>query len=520
MSLHEKINALHSFKDSLSENLIGIEKEGLRVAEDGSIAQSPHPESYGSALTHPEITTDFSEALVEIVTSPTKGANNVIDELAKINHYIYHHLPHTERFWPASMPCILRGKTNIPIAYYGESNLGKMKTVYRRGLANRYGSVMQAIAGIHFNYSFSLEFWESYLKVMASQSNVDSKQFISHHYMGLTRNILRYGWLVTYLFGASASVCKSFMHDYHDHNLEEFDDNTFYLPYATSLRMGDIGYQNSQEDKKGVKANYNSLHQYIYSLRAAMQTSCEDFEAIGVKKDEEYLQLNTSILQIANEYYSSVRPKPIIDGSDRPLAALLNDGIGYIELRSLDVNPLMKDGIDEEQVQFLESFMLYCLLEDSPTVSTAEINDIDINANLVAHRGREPGLHLKRYGEDLKLKDWGKAILKKINDCAVLLSKNHQKSVNKISRRIDNPDLTPSAQMLNEMKLKEKGFFEYTDQFSRKYQKLYKDLKISDDYFAELDKQKKLSNQKQLEIESEDRVCFDQFLVEYFSSDS
>jgi len=520
VSLHEKINSLHSFKDSLSENLIGIEKEGLRVAEDGSIAQSPHPESYGSALTHPEITTDFSEALVEIVTCPTKGANNVIDELSKINHYIYHHLSHTERFWPASMPCILRGKTNIPIAYYGESNLGKMKTVYRRGLANRYGSVMQAIAGIHFNYSFSLEFWESYRQVIAPQSKVGSKRFISHHYMGLTRNLLRYGWLVTYLFGASATVCKSFMQDYHDHNLEEFDDNTFYLPYATSLRMGDIGYQNSQEDKKGVKANYNSLRQYIYSLRAAMQTSCEDFEAIGVKKNEEYLQLNTNILQIANEYYSSVRPKPIINGSDRPLGALLNSGVGYVELRSLDVNPLMQDGIDEEQVQFLESFMLYCLLEDSPTVSTSEINEIDINANLVAHRGREPGLHLKHYGEDLKLKIWGESILNKINDCAILLSENHQKSVKKISRRMNDPDLTPSALMLNQMKHEEKGFFEYTDQFSRKYQKLYKDLKISDNYFSELDKLKKLSNQRQLEIESDDKVGFDQFLKEYFSSDS
>ena len=520
MSLQEKINSIYSFKDSLGENLIGIEKEGLRVAKDGSIAQTPHPDSYGSALTHPEITTDFSEALVEIVTRPMKGATNAIDELSKINHYINHHLANNERFWPASMPCILRGKTNIPIAYYGESNLGKMKTVYRRGLANRYGSVMQAIAGIHFNYSFSLEFWDSYQKTIVSESSLESKRFMSRHYMALTRNVLRYGWLVTYLFGASATVCKSFMQDYHDHNLEEFDDNTLYLPYATSLRMGDIGYQNSQEDKKGVKANYNSLRHYIYSLRAAMQTNCEDCEAIGVKQDGEYLQLNTNILQIANEYYSSVRPKPIINGSDRPLGALLKEGVGYVELRSLDVNPLMKDGIDEEQVQFLESFMLFCLLEDSPVVSTAEINEIDINANLVAHRGREPDLKLNHQGEELLLKNWGQSILSKIMDCSALLGETHVESVKQISNRINNPDLTPSAQMLNEMKHEEKGFFEYTDQFSRKYQKLYKDMKIGNGYFAELDKLRALSQEKQLEIESEDKVSFDQFLDEYFSSDT
>ncbi len=520
MSLQDKINSVSSFKDSLGENLIGIEKEGLRVAKDGSIAQTPHPESFGSALTHPEITTDFSEALVEIVTRPTKGASNVIDELSKINHYINFHLGSNERFWPASMPCILRGKTNIPIAYYGESNLGKMKTVYRRGLANRYGSVMQAIAGIHFNYSFSLEFWDSYQKTITSESKLDSKRFISRHYMALTRNVLRYGWLVTYLFGASASVCKSFMQDYHDHKLEEFDDNTLYLPYATSLRMGDIGYQNSQEDNKGVKANYNSLRHYIYSLRAAMQTNCEDCEAIGLKKDGEYLQLNTNILQIANEYYSSVRPKPIINGSDRPLGALLNRGVGYIELRSLDVNPLIKDGIDEEQVQFLESFMLFCLLEDSQVISSSEINEIDLNSSLVAHRGREPGLKLMQKGKELNLKNWGESILNKIHECSALLSEAHQRSVKQISDRIINPDLTPSAQMLNEMKLQEQGFFEYTDQFSHKYQKIYKNMKISDGYFSELDRLRMLSKEKQLEIESDDQLDFDQFLEEYFSSDT
>jgi len=183
VSLQDKINSIHSFKDSLNGNLIGIEKEGLRVAEDGTIAQTPHPESFGSALTHPEITTDFSEALVEIVTKPIQGSHNVINELSKIHHYVQHHLPESERFWPASMPCILRGKTNIPIAYYGESNIGKMKTVYRRGLSNRYGSVMQAIAGIHFNYSFSMDFWNSYRELIAPSSKVDSQNFMSPHYM-------------------------------------------------------------------------------------------------------------------------------------------------------------------------------------------------------------------------------------------------------------------------------------------------------------------------------------------------
>ena len=507
------------FKACLKANLIGIEKEGLRVSGDGSIAQTPHPEGLGSALKNPAITTDFSEALLELVTQPLKGADQVLDELTTIHNYIYHHLPEDERFWPASMPCILRGQTNIPIANYGSSNLGMMKTVYRRGLSNRYGSVMQAIAGIHFNYSFSLEFWQSYREVI-SKTDTDSKGFMDDHYMGLTRNVLRYGWLIPYLFGASATVCKSFMHDYHEHNLEEFDDNTLYLPYATSLRMGDIGYQNSQEDEKGVKANYNSLCHYIYSLRAAMKTSCEDFEKIGLKKNGEYQQLNTNILQIANEYYSSVRPKPILYGNDRPLRALNNKGIGYIEIRSLDINPMLEVGIDKEQIEFLEAFLLFCLLEDSPAIPSSELVEIDSNALLVAHQGRQPNLILEHIGEKVTLANWGESLFKKIKQCSRLLSDAHQESVESISIRIKNPDLTPSAIMLNEMKCQEKGFFEFTDQYSHKY-KIQSQMKAFDkDYFLRLDEHSIRSIKEQLEVESKDDINFDQFLEKYFEDDA
>ena len=507
------------FKDSLKTNLMGIEKEGLRVSDDGSIAQTPHPEGLGSALKNPAITTDFSEALLELVTQPLKGADQVLDELTTIHNYIYHHLPENERFWPASMPCILRGQTNIPIANYGSSNLGMMKTVYRRGLSNRYGSVMQAIAGIHFNYSFSLEFWQSYRELIAP-TDTDSKGFMDVHYMGLTRNVLRYGWLIPYLFGASATVCKSFMHDYHEHNLEEFDDNTLYLPYATSLRMGDIGYQNSQEDEKGVKANYNSLCHYIYSLRAAMKTSCEDFEKIGLKKNGEYQQLNTNILQIANEYYSSVRPKPILYGNDRPLRALNNNGIGYIEIRSLDINPLLEVGIDKEQIEFLEAFLLFCLLEDSPAISSSELVEIDSNALLVAHQGRKPNLILKNIGEKETLADWGESLFEKIKQCSKLLSNAHQESVESISIRIKNPDLTPSAIMLNEMQRQEKGFFEFTDQYSHKYKTQNQEKAFDKDYFLRLDEHSIRSIKEQQEVESKDVINFDQFLEKYFEDDA
>jgi len=518
LDLLDKIQLLLPVKDTLIQNLIGIEKESLRVSKNGSISQEPHPEPYGSPLTNSAITTDFSEALIELVTEPFDSADKALNELAKIQHFVHHHLPASERFWPASMPCILRGNTNIPIAQYGSSNLGIMKTVYRRGLANRYGSVMQAIAGIHFNYSFSLNFWQAYRDLMSPDMSV--RNFIDCHYMGLARNILRYGWIIPYLFGASASVCKSFMKDYHKHDFEEFDDNTFYLPYATSLRMSDIGYQNSQEDEKGVKANYNSLCHYVHSLRAAMQTNCEDFEKIGLKKDGEYQQLNTNILQIANEYYASVRPKPLLHGMNKPLRALTNNGIGYIEIRSLDVNPLISLGIDKPQIHFLEAFLLFCLLQDSATISTSEQFDIDNNDNLVSHKGRQPGLKLRNNGMDILLQDWGKEIFSGITECSTLLTKEHQNSVQKMLIRINNPDLTPSAIMLEEMQQKELGFFEYIDKFSHQNKELYRSKSIDKGYFVELEELAISSHQKQLKMEAEDILSFDKFIEEYFADDA
>jgi len=376
---------------------------------------------------------------------------------------------------------------------------------------------MQAIAGIHFNYSFSLDFWQAYRDLISPE--ISLRSFIDCNYMGLERNVLRYGWIIPYLFGASASVCKSFMKDYHDHDLEEFDDSTFYMPYATSLRMGDIGYQNSQEDEKGVKANYNSLCHYVHSLRAAMKTNCEDFEKIGLKKDGEYLQLNTNILQIANEYYASVRPKPLLHGIDRPLRALTNNGIGYIEIRSLDINPLISLGIDKPQIHFLEAFLLFCLLQESTAISTSEQFDIDKNDNLVAHKGRKPGLKLSNNGMQVLLVDWAKEIFAGVTGCSTLLTKEHQKSVQKLLIRISNPDLTPSAIMLEEMQQKEIGFFEYINEFSHQNRELYRSKSIDKDCFVILDELAISSCQDQLKMESEDVLSFDKFIEEYFVDD-
>ncbi|MGD9163263.1 MAG: glutamate--cysteine ligase, partial [Chromatiales bacterium] len=328
----------------LRGGLIGIEKEGLRVSPHGCISQKPHPVALGSPLTNRYITTDYSEALTEIITPPSDVRSEPLRFLFAAHHFVYQHL-HDEILWSASMPCVVEGDAGIPIAEYGNSNAGLMKTVYRRGLGHRYGRVMQVIAGIHFNYSLSTAFWEFYQESEGDKRG--SQAFISEAYFGMLRNLQRFGWLIPYLFGASPAVCKSFLGG-RPTSLESFDEFTYYEPYATSLRMGDIGYQNSKEEGTGIKACYDCLDAYVETLSRAIETPCPIYQAIGVKVDGRHEQLNANILQIENEYYSTVRPKQIPEYMEKPIHALKRRGVRYVELRSLDVNPFNPLGIAEE----------------------------------------------------------------------------------------------------------------------------------------------------------------------------
>ncbi|MGV6825517.1 MAG: glutamate--cysteine ligase, partial [bacterium] len=356
MDLSSRLSGLRALADqaALTGTQVGLEKEGLRVAQKGGVAMTAHPASLGSPLTNPWITTDYSEALLELITPPCEGNHAAIEFLHQLHCFLHQHLGE-EILWTSSMPCILAGEENIPIAEYGNSNAGKMKRIYRVGLGYRYGKTMQVIAGIHYNFSFPAEFWAVYQRVL--KDSRDQRAFIDDAYMGMIRNIQRIGWMITYLFGASPAVCKSFFSEMP--NMPEFDDSTYFEPWATSLRTGDIGYQNSQETGMGVQISYDNLDTYVAGLADAISTPAPLWERIGVKVNGDYRQLNANILQIENEYYSSIRPKQPPIGMEKPLRALQRRGIQYVELRSLDINPYLPTGLDEEQLNFLEVFMFY-----------------------------------------------------------------------------------------------------------------------------------------------------------------
>lgn len=505
-------------KRLLDGRQIGVEKESLRVSPSGSISQLPHPVTLGSALTNPYITTDYSEALLEFITPPFEHTRDVLNFLRDTQTFVYGELEN-EILWATSMPCVVAGDSSIPIAQYGRSNAGIMKTVYRRGLGHRYGRVMQVIAGVHFNYSLPERFWTLYQQIEDDHSPL--QDFISEQYFGMIRNLQRFGWLVPYLFGASPAVCKSFLGG-KPTDLEDFDANTYYEPYATSLRMGDIGYQNNKENEIGIKACYRNLEAYVQSLTCAIQTPYRGYEEIGVKVDGEYQQLNSNILQIENEYYSTVRPKQVLQGNEKPTLALRRRGVRYVELRSLDVNAFEPLGINEKQLRFLEALMVFCLIHDSEQICFSEREEIDQNELDVAHHGRDPALKLKRDARQISLQHWAAEICDQMQGVCELLDRGYDKTpysdaLQHQIAKVHDAELTPSARMLRIMRERGEGFYHFARRMSHEHYEYFRQVKLSDERRAFFRQQAKASLEMQQQMEAEDGQSFDEYLKNYFA---
>jgi glutamate--cysteine ligase len=500
----------------------GVERECLRITPAGLIAPTPHPPALGSALTHAYITTDYSEALLEFVTPP-EGTNwETIQFLCDIHQFVYAHLG-DELLWPLSMPGRIRSESDIPLARYGTSNIGTMKTVYRRGLGYRYGRYMQAIAGIHYNYSLPEAFWPGYADIEGSHDA--GQDFRSQAYLGAVRNVRRLDWLLLYLFGASPAVCESFLQGRPATGLEPLGPHTLCGPLATSLRMSDLGYRNSSQRDLVISAN--SLAEYVQDLTRATLQPRPEFERLGVLVDGEYRQLNANQLQIENEYYSTIRPKRVTQPGERPTAALLRGGVQYIELRALDISPYDPVGINQRQLRFLEVFLIFCLLQDSPPIVGDEQALIEQNHHLVARRGRDPSLALGRTGGDgvvrqVRLRDWGREICDGMVAVAQLIdpdeSLGHVAAIRDQRALLDDPDATPSARLLADLRASGLSLADYGVDLAVRTRDYFRTLPWElNRHRDELVAESADSLRRQQAIEDADRVSFAEYLAAYFA---
>lgn len=503
--------------DCLTRINRGVEKESLRVTPEGYLSQRPHPEEWGSALTNQYITTDYSEALPELITPVSTGREEPRKWLDDIHRYIYQHMGE-EVLWVGSMPCIMTKEDDVPLANYGSSNVGMMKHVYRRGLGYRYGRYMQTIAGVHYNFSLPEDFWPKYQEF--NGSDLALKDFISDQYLGLTRNYLRYCWLLPYLFGASPAICKSFTKGEGGEFLTTSPDGTMYGEYATSLRMSDLGYQNNAQAKFSIR--HNDLHEYTAELERAIRTPDEFYQELGVEVDGEYRQLNANLLQIENEYYAKIRPKRVINSGERPTQALNRAGVQYVEIRSLDLNPFDPVGISQSQVDFLDVFILFCLLQDSKNQSDRENAENDENFRRTVYYGRKPDLNLLRNNRSMPLKEASLSIFEEMRPVAVLLDKcndtrAYTKALSEAIEMANDPSKTFSGLYYDKIKRSGQGYFGYTMELSSKAQQEFLSKTVdqrTQDLFAH-EAEKSIVEQKTLE-ESE-TLSFAQYLEQYFA---
>ena len=490
----------------------GVERETLRILPDGSLAKTPFPNKIGSALTHPWITTDFAESMLEFITPVNTNIDYMLTFLRDLHRYASVSIG-DEMMWPLSMPCFVANEDDIILAQYGTSNEGRFKTVYREGLKNRYGAMMQTISGVHYNFSLPMAFWQARFGVKNAE---EGKAVISEGYFTLIRNYYRFGWVIPYLFGASPSMCSSFIQDKQKAKafIEQTNGNCF-LPYATSLRLSDIGYTNNAQKQLGI--TFNHLDTYVEGLKRATQTKSEAFKKLGIKVDGHYRQLNDNVLQIENEFYAPIRPKRVPRAGELPSDALLRGGIEYIEVRALDVNPFSPIGITEEQIRFIDLFLIWCALAPAPEMSSEELECTKLNWNRVIMEGRKPGLEIgigcDSYREPLS--KVGHELFKDLLRVADVLDhqddKQHYRKVcERLDLMFDQPELTLSARTLEA--ISDLGTAKFGLALATQYKKqlITEPLSLLTD--SDFIQQRNLSLEKQVMIEQSDKISFDDYL--------
>jgi glutamate--cysteine ligase len=497
----------------------GFEKECLRVNPDGTLSQRPHPPSLGSKLTHPWITTDYSEALLEFITPPSQDPGFALPFLRDLHRYTAQQIG-DELLWTGSMPGVLGDDSEIPLANYGNSNTARIKWVYRQGLGLRYGRQMQTIAGVHFNWSLPVAFWEQFYAFCKGSGSL--QDFVSDRYFGLVRNFLRFSWLIPYLFGASPAVSTSFLRG-RKPLLTALGNNTLYGPHATCLRMSDLGYQNRAQSQLSV--SYNSLTDYAGALDAAIHTPDPFYAAIGVRDGSEpdapWKQLNANVLQIENEFYAGIRPKRVGLKGERPAVALKRYGVEYLEVRLFDLNPMIDIGIAPEQATFCDAFLLMCLLRDSPPISPREQGENDENKRRVVNRGRDPSLYLLVHNQEQPFRPLAHALFDDMQPFAALLDiayggNQHSATLAQLRQRIDAPETTPSAQVLEGV-LHVGSLADHTAEWSRKHKSSLLAQSLATDVMQQLSDAAMRSLQAQAAIEASPQIPFEEYVANYFA---
>lgn len=432
----------------LRAGTFGVEREALRVTPAGALALTPHPAEFGDKLRNRRITVDFSESQLELITAPQPSVAAAWTDLAELHDEVEAVLDaRGERLWPFSMPPALPDEQRIPIAQFGPSPEGREHELYRLGLGHRYGRRRQMISGIHFSFSFA----PALLAALAPGESADNAYFRT------ARNFLRQRWLLVYLTGASPLADASFHGDVAAHvgrvraccpdccrQLDRYEQ------HAISLRTSRHGYADT--DLGTMPVSFNDRSGYVRDLRRLLATRSDRFARLTPTAPGTPLQLNDRVLQRESEFYAAIRLKGRLSGGSSHLDAIDRAGVHYAEVRVLDIDPFVREGIALPTLHFLQLFMLDCLLGSDAPLSPAEWDLTQENQHRIALCGRAPGLRLRSSACEASLRDLGTPILTRLTALAAriddgLPDRPFATAVRLFRARFDDPAELPAARI-------------------------------------------------------------------------
>ena len=441
-------------KQELLKGNFGVEREGLRVDLKGKLSQKPHPTVFGYKMCNPYITTDFSESQLELITPVFSTTEETYKFLNALYEIVAMELE-DEYLWPQSMPAIIPEDKDIPIAEFCGCEEGKVAREYREELFLKYGGKKQLISGIHYNFSFN----ENIIKKLYENSDKlkNYKAFKDDLYLKVTRNYLRYRWLLIYLLGCTGVVHESYQEDCVK-QLEEISKDSFSNEGALSYRNSECGYKN----KIDLFQNYNSVKDYVGSINKFI--------------DED-------LIDTPRELYAPIRLKA--KNPKSLLNSLMDDGINYLEYRSIDINPFEKGGIALNDLHFINIFNLFLLIEDENDYENWQQEALN-NQNTIAINGKND-VELIRDGKSISKVQWGIEILNKIKVINDELQLGYEEIIEDIRKRVEDYKETYTYKIIE--KVKKEGYINAHLNLAKKYKDLsynkrfklegYEDLELS-----------------------------------------
>ncbi|WP_259445351.1 bifunctional glutamate--cysteine ligase GshA/glutathione synthetase GshB [Paenibacillus sp. FSL W7-1279] len=375
----------HALQKDLLRGHFGLEKENVRVEQDGKLALTPHPEAFGNKTDNPYIQTDFSESQIELITPAFESIEETYYFMEALQDIVSVELE-GEYLWPSSNPPMLPEEKEIPIANMSDP----IADDYRSELADKYGRKRQLLSGIHYNFSFDEKFLAKLYNTQVLHK--DFKEFKDAIYFKVARNLMRCRWLLIYLTGASPVFDNTYIEQCVK-LANTHDNKSYYFPIMNSLRNSMCGYRND----KSYYVSFNSAKEYVHDLNRLIQQN----ELLSVK-----------------EFYSPVRIKT--EKGINPCQELVEDGVAYLELRFMDINPLHKIGISKEMMHFIHLFILFMLLKVDESFHEEDQRIAEENQDQVIMEGIKGYLNEPEYSQ-FTMEEMALAVIDEMKDMVKLL---------------------------------------------------------------------------------------------------